>query len=123
MCLPRKELPELGRLREVFSYHVGAGLLYWKKRPHPNARSIKSGSIAGTKGNSNGYVCITLDKQLYVAHRSENNYNKTPISIHPGICWYKSSKKWHVRYRKKHIGYFKEFSEAEEALSVIKNAS
>jgi len=159
MCLPRKELPSLHRLLEVFRYEEESGLLYWKSMPHPAAHNIKVGSVAGTKSNSNGYICVTLDKQLYVAHRiiwkmfygtlgvdeeidhadrnrhnnkidnlsivtrSENCCNRKFVSAHPGVCWYKRTKKWHARYKKKHIGYFEKLSDAIYALDAVKNVT
>ena len=52
------------RLKEVLSYDPDSGIFTWKI----SRGNVKVGSVAGTL-DSYGYICITVDGELYKAHR------------------------------------------------------
>lgn len=55
----------IARVRELLDYEPETGFFRWKvKRRH----GISVGHIAGSE-NSSGYIQITIDGRLYVAHR------------------------------------------------------
>lgn len=60
-----KELPSAERLRELFSFDVLKGELFWRESP---GRRVKAGSVAGTV-NKKGYRNIQIDGTIYRAHR------------------------------------------------------
>lgn len=72
----------------------------------------------------------TLDNRkfnLRVVTQSENMFNLDPAKLLnkrvPGITWYENKKKWRVKVRHKHIGYFSDKEEAERVLKQHKNIS
>ena len=52
------------RLHELLTYNVDTGIFTWRVNRGP----AKAGSVAGCK-NSDGYIVIRLDYELYYAHR------------------------------------------------------
>lgn len=54
------------RLREVLDYNPITGVFVWKISP---ANHVKSGSIAGGRVVTTGYIKIIIDKKAYLAHR------------------------------------------------------
>ncbi|MDA9581152.1 HNH endonuclease [Luminiphilus sp.] len=59
-----KTLPSRERLKELFTYDMGAGEFYWKE-PR-GGRTV--GRLAGTL-NKSGYRHIVIDSTSYLAHR------------------------------------------------------
>ena len=55
------------RLREVLSYDPCSGVFIWYDQ-YGKGKNQSSGSVAGHK-NSKGYLCITVDGNIYKAHR------------------------------------------------------
>ena len=61
-----KPLPPLERLFEIFDYDE-SGQLFWKKKPHPNARVVPGEPISSV--DVHGYGRVKLNKQDYKIHR------------------------------------------------------
>lgn len=54
-----------GKLKELLDYNQHTGIFIWKTNA---AKNIKMGTIAGSV-DSDGYICIGINKKLYLAHR------------------------------------------------------
>lgn len=59
-------------LKKMLHYNHNTGLFTWLIKPN---RSIRIGDIAGTK-NPDGYICIGINKYVYLAHRLAWLYDK-----------------------------------------------
>ena len=53
------------QLKELLSYNPETGIFMWMESPSNN---IPAGSAAGTP-NAKGYIVISIDNRLYLAHR------------------------------------------------------
>ena len=72
-----RTLPTIEHLRQCLAYDPGTGVLAWKPRPRDHFISDQSwhrwltryaGKLAGCPAPS-GYICVTIDRQHYDAHR------------------------------------------------------
>lgn len=55
------------RLKELLWYNPYTGLFFWQVH-HPRTR-VTAGDIAGCIHRTHRYICIKIDKKLYMAHR------------------------------------------------------
>lgn len=69
----------------------------------------------------------TLDNMisnLRVVTQSTNMLNPDPVKRNyknvAGVTWYENKKKWRARVGSKHLGYFEEYTDAVNAVSVYK---
>lgn len=61
---PRKSLPELTRLQELFTFDAESGFLLWVK----SRGTKRAGTVAGSI-NHDGYFRVGVDGALFMAHR------------------------------------------------------
>lgn len=61
-----KPMPSANRLREVLNYNPDTGIFTWAVKV---AQRCPAGTVAGTISAAKGYVTISVDRKIYLAHR------------------------------------------------------